>query len=218
MEASRLVSDLSSLLAGCGVEPLAYIEDDYVRNFDHRSASVRAFKESMEESFSARGSVEEKIIWQLQRLCAIAVKLAEERNQSEARFLAREQQHLQKKQLLEEGIQEAEEQLKTQEDLLARIEATIAELPEGLADVASEGCTMTDAPLPQTWTDNAAAAEATVWSVQGNDDAEKRGGDTADNAQGWAASDWNEAVEPAAPGGDEGPSSSSDENPWADLS
>ena len=42
---------------------------------------------------------------------------------------------------------------KAQEDLLGRIEATIAELPEG---------TMKDAPLPQTWTDNAAAAEATV--------------------------------------------------------
>ena len=47
---------------------------------------------------------------------------------------------------------------------------------------------MKDAPLPHTWTDNAAAAEATVWSV-----------------------------EPAAPAGDEGPSNSSDENPWADI-
>ena len=110
---------LVDALRECGQEPYSIEDmehyDTLIANFDLKSASSRAFLESLHP---AGGWTLADVLWQLQRLHAIQQKLRMQRYERDARVYQVEAQH-------EDGLRAIRERIEHSESTVTRLEQVI---------------------------------------------------------------------------------------------
>lgn len=128
--------------------------DEKIKFFDLKNASTPSLLEEMERNFNNdKFKPHDRLIWELQRLAAIAEKLLIQRNDRLSRIIALEQKHGEALCSMREDLTAAEAEMNRQERRLAACNAALdaVEVPTEQSRDASHPGLPLDSPNWQEW-------------------------------------------------------------------